>query len=166
MNQLITTPFFEQQLLESTNLAANSDILDLFPKNDDPPLGYEAVFHCRGLVHVNGRLCIAEKFTVDIRFPEHYLEQVNPLAIASFTKPPLVFHPNVLGPVICPGPVAPGTSLVSVLYQIYEVITWFRWNSADPLNPAAAQWARNHADEHEFPLDQRPLRRRKEVTQS
>ena len=77
--------------------------------------------------------------------------------------PPNVWHPNIAhaAPFICVGRLGPGTPLVDLLYQCYEVLTYFRFNPRedDCLNPAACAWARQNADR--FPLDDRPLKRRR-----
>ena len=54
----------------------------------------------------------------------------------------------------------PGTPLVDLIYQLYEIITYhnveMRENNA--LNLEACSWARSNLDR--FPIDRRPLRRR------
>jgi len=54
----------------------------------------------------------------------------------------------------------PGTPLVNLLFDIYEIITYHRVTMDEPhaLNHAACAWARLHV--REFPIDPRPLRRR------
>ena len=53
---------------------------------------------------------------------------------------------------------APGTSLVEIIYQIFEILTYVKVNTKDPLNKDACSWAREH--QSEFPIDRRPLKRR------
>jgi ubiquitin-protein ligase len=75
---------------------------------------------------------------------------------------PRVWHPNVSGdlPLICIGRLAPGTTLVDILYQIYDILTYQKYNPRedDALNKPACAWAR--ANQHRFPIDPRPLKRR------
>ena len=54
----------------------------------------------------------------------------------------------------------PGTSLVDLLYQAYEVLTYQKFTSRedDALNAVACAWARKHMDR--FPVDSRPLKGR------
>ena len=54
--------------------------------------------------------------------------------------------------------VAPGTDLISILHQCYELITWQKYRTDDGFDGEACQWARNHVDR--FPIDPRPLKRR------
>jgi hypothetical protein len=58
------------------------------------------------------------------------------------------------------GRLVPGTSLVDLLYQVHEIVTYQKvtMREDDALNPAACGWARTH--QHLFPIDRRPLRRR------
>ena len=51
-----------------------------------------------------------------------------------------------------------GTDLVSILFQLYEIITYQKYATADALDPVAAEFAR--ANIGRFPIDPRPLRRR------
>ncbi len=53
----------------------------------------------------------------------------------------------------------PGTGLVDLLWQVFDLITWNRVTMSEPdaLNKAACQFARNHPDR--YPIDKRPLRR-------
>jgi ubiquitin-protein ligase len=75
---------------------------------------------------------------------------------------PGVWHPNVSMevPLICIGRLTPGTGLVDVLYQVYEILTWHKFNPRenDSLNKTACAWARQN--QSRFPVDHRPLKRR------
>jgi hypothetical protein len=74
--------------------------------------------------------------------------------------PSNVFHPNIHGPksAICVGRLIPGTSLVDILYQVYEMITWQKARLDHALNWEAAAWARNNRER--LPVDRRPLKRK------
>jgi hypothetical protein len=73
-----------------------------------------------------------------------------------------VWHPNVSRelPLICIGRLTPGAALADILYQLFDVLTWQKYNPRedDSLNKAACAWAR--ANQHRFPVDRRPLKRR------
>jgi ubiquitin-protein ligase len=75
---------------------------------------------------------------------------------------PRIWHPNVSAdlPLICIGHLTPGTSLVDILYQVYDILTYQKYNPRedDCLNRGACSWARER--EHQFPIDGRPLKRR------
>jgi hypothetical protein len=81
--------------------------------------------------------------------------------VLTWLAPRDIWHPNISAdaPVICVGRLAPGTALVDLLYQLFEVITWNKvtMREDDALNRAACQWARRNG--HRFPVDRRPLKR-------
>ena len=62
-------------------------------------------------------------------------------------------------PVVCVGRLSPGTELVDLLFQLFEMITWRKvtMREDDALNATACVWARSHRDR--FPVDTRPLKR-------
>ena len=71
-----------------------------------------------------------------------------------------VFHPNIKAPFICVGKLSPGTLLVDILYQCFEIISYNKvtMREDDALNGAACAWARSN--QHRFPVDPRALKRR------
>ena len=136
-----------------------------------PPQHYIADFHCCGLVRTKeGEIRKWNKFTVGIHFPSDYLRSVDPFAILRWFAPPtpehpdvFVWHPNisVKAPLICAGQISPGMSLVDLLHQLYEIISYQRYtpNEFDSLNKECCAWARENSEL--FPTDNRPLKRRK-----
>jgi len=58
------------------------------------------------------------------------------------------------------GHIDPGTSLVQLLEQCFDIITYNKVTmlESDALNHEACTWARNN--KHRFPLDRRSLKRR------
>jgi len=170
MNDTIFEAFLRRQCEEGMELAADSDIVDLLPLDGPPPQRYIAEFHCRGLVRtVAGDIREWDRFTVGIYFPACYLRAVDPFAMLRWFGPPtekdpdvFIWHPNisVIAPLICIGRIFPGTPLVDLLHQLYEVISYQRYtpNEFDSLNKACCSWAR--ANSERFPIDSRPLKRR------
>lgn len=157
----IFSDFLRTQLEEGLALAQQSDIVDLIPLGDGErsPDRYIVRFHAKCLVRPShGTVTESTRFDVGIWFPEHYLRQIDPLLIVTLLHPAHVWHPNVKTPAICLGHVVPGTSLVDLVFQSYEILTYQNWAAHDGLNPEACQWARNHQDR--FPVDGRPLKRR------
>lgn len=155
--------FLKKQHDEGMALSLASDLLDLRPFEPRPSRAYLARFHCVGLVQTGpGQFEEANRFEVGIRFPDDYLRRAEPMEVLTWLGPRSVWHPNISDrmPFICVGRLFPATSLVDLLYQIFEVITYVRVNPRedDCLNPVACAWARDNADR--FPLDTRPLRRR------
>jgi hypothetical protein len=144
-------------------LAAASDLLELEPIGGSPAARYVADFSCRGLVRLStGAIDVAERFAVGIEFPEDYLRHVEPMRVVTWLGPPNVFHPNIspVAPVICVGRLAPGTPLVDILFQVFDMVTYRRLTPRedDALNKEACVWARRN--QHRFPVDDRPLKRR------
>ncbi len=162
MTDRIRTAFLSRQLDEGLALASQSDLLDLVPLGR-PADRFLAVFSCRGLVrHAEGRIEEADHFEVGISFPPDYLRAADPLRTVTWLGPANVWHPNIAFgiPLICLGHLLPGTDLVDILYQTFEIITWNKvtMREDDALNHAACQWARNNPTR--YPVDRRPLKRR------
>jgi ubiquitin-protein ligase len=153
--------FIARQIAEGLELAASSELLKLEIQLVSP---FHAVaeFRCTGLVSDGcGDIREQSVFHVGIRFPFDYLRRALPFEMLRMFTPG-VWHPNVSleGPYICIGRLTPGTSLVDILYQCFDVITYQKYNSLedDSLNKKACAWAR--ANKHRFPVDRRPLKRR------
>jgi len=157
----ILTAFLRKSHDAAMALCAASDRVVLFPAPGEVPQRYIAEFHCRGLVrHTSGQIVEGELFRVGIAFHDDYLKtRPNPIRLLTWLEPAAgIFHPNVRAPYICAGNLRMGTDLVSILFQLYEIITYQKYATADPLDPVAAEFAR--ANLARFPVDPRPLRRR------
>jgi hypothetical protein len=166
MSDQIFESFLTQQQEEGLALAESSDLLDLFPQDGPPARRYLARFRCRGLVrHDDGTIGEAERFEVGIQFPSDYLLRSHTAEVLVWLGPRRVFHPNISSeaPFICVGRLTPGTSLVDILYQCFEIITYHKvtMQESDALNRDACAWARNN--QHRFPVDRRPLKRQMAV---
>ena len=163
MQDPILNAFLATQRDEGMALAAASDRLELYPGRGDPPNKYIARFRCTGLVRTrSGEIVEADDFQAGIWFPPNYLRgPVEPFEIISWLGPTNVFHPNIRAPFICVGRVNPGTTLVDLLYQIYEIVSYQRVNPRedDALDLKACVWARNERALGRFPVDRRPLKR-------
>jgi len=154
--------FLARQYEEGMALAAASDLVDLRPVDGPPPSRYLARFRCKGLVRgADGRVQEADRFEVGIWFPSDYLRRADPWEVLTWLGPRRVFHPNISdwAPLICVGRLQPGTPLVDLVYQCFEIVTWQKMTMRedDALNAAACAWAREHRDR--FPVDRRPLKR-------
>lgn len=155
--------FLRRQCGEGMALAQASDLLELVESPFAPP-HFVARFRCKGLVRdPDGEVREADRFEVGIWFPPTYLRCAESFEVLRWFGPVNIWHPNISDklPLICVGRLAPGTSLVDLLYQIYEIITYHKYmpREADALNQAACAWARRNQDR--FPVDRRPLKRRK-----
>jgi hypothetical protein len=157
----IYTSFLEAQYRDGMALAAASDLLDLVAIGRTPPRSYIVTLRCNGLVKApNGEVVVTDHHEFSVNFPSDYLRRVNPVEVLHWLSPS-TFHPNVKYPVVCVGRLSPGTQLVDLLYQVFDLITWKKLTvrEDDALNPEACAWARNHPDR--FPVDERPLKRRR-----
>jgi hypothetical protein len=154
----ITRNFLTAQYEEGMAFAASSDRVDLIPQGESPVQRYIANFSSRGLVRRGGEVVEADSFKVGIQFPTDYLRYVLPGEVVMCLSPG-VFHPNVNGPFVCLGDIPPGTGLVDLLYQTYELIGFSKvtMDERDALNPVACRWARQNQDR--FPIENRPLKR-------
>jgi ubiquitin-protein ligase len=152
--------FLIRQREEGMALAAGSDLLDLQPIGGAAPEKYIAAFQCRGLVrHGDGSIRGADRFGIGIVFPPDYHQRADTFEVLTLLHPRNVWHPNIHAqtPHICIGWLSPGTSLVDILYQCFELLTFNRFQTADALNPDASAWVRSHPEL--FPIDRRPLKR-------
>jgi hypothetical protein len=154
--------FIHRQHETGMALATASDLLEL-TAHPFPPPSFVATFHCKGLVRLpDGAVEEANSFQAAIWFPPDYLRRVDPFEILRWTYPANIWHPNISDtlPLICVGRLAPGTPLVDILYQIFEIITYNKYTPRedDSLNKACCSWAREN--QLRFPVDRRPLKRR------
>jgi hypothetical protein len=156
--------FMERQLAEGLALAEESDLLRIHIPPFAPP-HFIAEFHCTGLVRgAGGEIKEANRFELGIWMPPDYLRRADTFdSLRIFT--PDNWHPNISRelPLICLGRLAPGTTLVDILYQTYEILTYQRYNPREDncLNKDACAWAREN--QRRFPVDRRPLKRKRRL---
>jgi hypothetical protein len=153
--------FLKRQWEEGMELARSSDLLRLHTPGMVPP-HFVAEFLCDGLVREGeDEIKVASGFNVGIWFPPDYLRRTDPFEMLRLFTPG-VWHPNVSRehPLICIGRLTPGTPLVDILYQLFDILTYQKYNPRedDSLNKAACAWAREN--QNRFPVDCRPLKRR------
>lgn len=163
MRDKIFESFLKRQYEEGMELARSSDLIELYPMGGDPPNRYIAEFRCKGLVRaVGGDAVEADHFEVGIWFPSDYLRRAEPFQVLTWLGPMDVFHPNISdkAPFICVGRLAPNTRLIDIVYQCFDIITYNKvtMREDDALNREACAWARKN--QHRFPIDRRPLKRR------
>ena len=153
--------FLRRQFEEGMELANSSDLLSLLVPPLAPP-HFVAELRCRSLVRCSdGEIVEADHFQVGVWFPPDYLRRANPFEMLRLFTPG-VWHPNVSPdqPLICIGRMTPAMRLVDILYQVFDILTYQKYNPRenDALNKPACAWARAHQDR--FPIDRRPLKRR------
>ena len=159
-NDPVLDGFLRQQREQGMELASASDLLELTPIGNRVPTHYLARFHTNGLVSEDrAKPEPASGFLLGIQFHAGYLRYADPARVLSWLAPRTVFHPNIRTPLICIGPIAPGTGLVELLYRVFDVITYHNVtpNEYDALDAVACAWARRNR--HLFPIDRRPLKR-------
>jgi ubiquitin-protein ligase len=154
--------FLQCQHEEGMALARASDLLELHA-HPFPPPNFVATFHCKGLVRTpDGQVAEGDCFQAGIWFPPDYLRRVDPFETLRWFGPQNIWHPNISDtlPLICVGRLTPGMPLVDILYQMFEIITYAKYTPRedDSLNKACCAWARQN--QHRFPIDRRPLKRR------
>jgi hypothetical protein len=160
---MVRETFLRRQFDEGMELARESDLLHLEPIGPFPHERYLAEFRCKGLIRTaSGEIRESDRFAVGIWFPSDYLRRAEPWQVLTWLGPVNVYHPNIsdVGPFICVGRLVPNTSLVDLLYQCFEIITYKKvtMREDDALNRMACAWAREN--QHRFPIDPRPLKRR------
>ena len=163
MQDKIFKAFLERQYEDAMALDRNSDLVKIAPLDGWPPQRYALAFNCTGLIQSpSGGIVEADHFEVGVWFPSDYLRRAEPFEVLHWFGPPHIFHPNISNkaPFICIGRLAPGTPLVDIVYQCFEIITYNKvtMREDDALNRDACVWAR--ANQHRLPVDRRPLKRR------
>jgi len=153
--------FIRRQFEEGMELAQSSDLLSLHVPPFTPP-HFVAEFRCKSLVRdSDGEIAQADHFQLGVWFPPDYLRRADPFEMLRLLTP-RVWHPNVSPdlPLICIGKLNPGGRLVDILYQVFDILTYQKYNPREDnaLNKPACAWARAHQDR--FPIDKRPLKRR------
>ena len=153
--------FMERQRIEGMALSESSDILRLHIPPMAPP-HFVAEYFCKGLIRdTAGEIKEANRFQVGIWFPADYLRRADPFEMLRMFTPG-VWHPNISPdlPLICTGHITPGTPLVDILFQVFEILAYMKYTPVEKnsLNPLACSWARENQDR--FPIDRRPLKRR------
>ena len=161
MTDTILQSFLTRQHEEAQVLAAESDILGLHALDGQTPQHYIAQFKAKGLVkNEQGQVVETVGCAFGIWLPDDYLRHAEPAQILTYLGPPRPWHPNIRPPFVCVH-LMPGMPLVDLLHTCFEIWTWNLFNTRDEgLNHAASQWAR-HQDPSRFPIDRRPMKRRR-----
>ena len=156
MSDRIFAEWLEVQATEGMDLASRSDVLRLAPVAGLPPHKFLAEFSCRGLAKTDAGIVTVDRHLVGISYPPDFLRRSSdPWQVLTWLEPQTEFHPNIRFPAVCVGHIAPGMTLVSLLHQLWQMITWQRFTPRenDALNKEACAWARRNLDR--FPVDSR-----------
>lgn len=152
----IRASWLADQYAEAMEFAQRSSVLSLAPVAGEPPFKYIAKFECDGLMESADGIVVCDRHVVGIFFPERYLRECcDPGEVLTWLEPRTEFHPNIRPPLCCVGDIAPGMTLLSLLQQLYTMITWQRFTPLEhnALNTAACSWARERLER--FPIDPR-----------
>lgn len=157
----IFTSFIERITADAIALAASSDLIEISPEPGDRPQRFLIELRCRGLVRDDdGPVEQTERFLAGVWFRDDYLRgPPDPFRLVTWLGPAQSWHPNIAyrAPFVCLGHLNPGTDLVTIAYQLYEIVTYQKFAAHDGLNEAACAWVRSQPDDR-FPIDPRPLR--------
>ena len=156
MNDKIYAAFLMRQAEEGKALAQASDLIEIHPV---APQAFAVDLHCKGLICKAGEgVTTADSFRVGIWFPSDYLRRANPFEVVTWLQPSNVLHPNILAALSCIGRLVPATPLVDIIFRIFRIVAYQTVAMHDSLNLQASAWAREN--QHRFPIDNRPLKRR------
>jgi len=156
MHDSIRASFLKTQYEEAMAFAQRSSVLSLAPVAGAPPFKYIAKFDCDGLIESSGGITVCDRHLVGIVFPEHYQRvSCGPGEVLTWLEPHNEFQPNIRPPFCCIGHIAPGMTLLSILHQLYTMITWQRFTPIEnnALNKVACRWARENLER--LPIDPR-----------
>ena len=156
MSDPIFESWLQDQFREGMTFARQSPVLDLAPAAGAPPYRYLSRFKCAGLASIDNRITTVHEHLVGIQFPDDYLRvSCDPGRVLTWLGPENAFHPNILPPFCCVGHIPPGMSLMSLLHQLFQMISWQRFTPVerDALNREACRWGRRHLDR--LPVDPR-----------
>ena len=151
--------YFENLMTDAVRLGGESDLIDVLPLG---PRTVAVFFRCKGMVqHPDGSVAEAERFVVEIHLGEDHQRTKPAPTVMRLVHPSACFAPNIAPPLMCGGDLWRGISIVDLIYQAYELISWQNTSirEDDALNHAACQWARSHPDA--YPIDTRPLKWRR-----
>jgi hypothetical protein len=164
MPDAILTDFLREQFAQAVQLASESDLVTVTPLRGNPPSQYVLEFFCKGLAKdEHGAIVQSDgPWGFGVNFPATYLRgNFHSAEVLAYLGPvPKPFHPNLRPPFVCLE-VRPATSLVDLIYSLFELLTWSLLSTHDEgLNHEASQYYRNEQDPKRFPIDRRPLKRR------
>ena len=159
-NDPVFQSFLESSMEGAQSLTRESDLVSILPFPPFPSTRYLAMFQCDSLAgHPAIGLRNPGRISAEIHFPPNYLRELRTEEIVTLMGPGDLWHSNVRAPFVCVGDMAPGTPLVDIVTQLFEIFTYQNVNLTEGFNREAAEWARSRVDE--FPVDSRPLRRPK-----
>lgn len=160
MEDMVLRSFLQRQREDAMALDEASDIIELVPIENELPQHYLVHFRCKGLVKRGNTPTVFDDFAVGIWLPDDYLRNADPANVLTWLSPVDIYNPNINPPFICIGSISPGTPLVDLCYRVWALIVGenFTPREDDALNCDACSWWRGHMAE--FPLDNRPLKRR------
>ena len=117
---------------------------------------YVVSFSCQGLLWLPGTQAPSVSARHQCEIYLHLNYPRNPPQLKWLTE---IFHPNILPPSqnggVCIGAWTPAETLAQLCVRLAEMIQMKNYSVNDPLNIAAALWARKNTGR--FPVDARPI---------
>ncbi len=156
----ITSMFLQRQRDDAMALVRDSDLATVVPIS---PQHFAVRLRCKGLVQSrSGEILEAASFEFGVYMPSDYLRRADPFEVVTWFGPREIWHPNISNraPFICIGRLLPGTPLVDIIHRVYQIVAYQKvtMREDDALNREACAWARQN--QHRFPIDGRPLKRK------
>lgn len=158
----------EDELRLMEKLARESSRFEFKPIGT-PPDRYQVVFHCKGLIRLNGEEPVYDdRHEAEIILHPEYPVAENALEIT--WKSPIL-HPNIdqeSGPCYKGTPLGTDIPIAEICEFIADMIQYKQYNLGNrwksETSQQAAEWAGNHPEA--LPLDRTPLRDRIDATTS
>jgi hypothetical protein len=143
--------FLSSQEKSLALLARSGDRVDVnpyaYPPESSTPNAYLIKIRCRSAVKYQDEISEEEReHLIGVSFPPDYQRKAHDSSrIVTLLSPDNIFHPNIMGPMICLGQIAPATPAVEICTRVHEVLTCQRitMREDDALNGDACQWARH-----------------------
>jgi hypothetical protein len=163
MNDTILNDWLLAEQDRLREFLGQTDLVRVTPYDaGEPHRMYLADFFCNTLVRDDRGIIVPHVgVRTGIAISDDHLRDMEPLLLVSLFGPRNLWHPNTdpTRGLICPGHMRTGVGLIDILNQVHSILSYQNMNLLSVLNPDAAAWAREHRAE--FPIDPRPLKRRR-----
>ena len=138
---VVTQAFMRSQYRQLQQFCRQSDLVDVALLRQTVFL---IRFLCGAIVQTPAGIGWSNETRLLVRVPERYLlEHPRTNEVLEWDRRSMIWHPNALFSVVCIGQIRRNTPVMDLVFRAHSVLVWRSPNLADPLNPAAAEWARN-----------------------
>ena len=135
-------------------LAQTSSLIS-FSSRGQPPVRYEIVFTCEGLMRIGSEVYRTAEHLFTIS-----LDDTFPMLPPSLVWRTRVFHPNIKPPSVCTGDIwYPALSLAELCIALCELVQYKQFNIYSALDTDAATWlyGQLQSENPSIPVDRRPV---------